>query len=261
MDPTSTMELCLMLPLAKNVLSLEEIAEYWSREINGIRTAPEIFNELLAAFWRSRLVLYGTTGRTPVDRRGLLRAISKFPEHPGFTIVESVDSIPLTATYRLDGGISIDTTVYVILPLDHDHWSNDIIESASEALADRSFEDFDGMMARGLRLLGSTREALGIYCELMGYNFPRFWLRTTEKPVSFGGRPSVMRQIAAEMTRRADLRVLAPTLRKEATALLTWANANIDEKMQLPQLQTIENGIRKQYKTLRAATALGDHKT
>jgi hypothetical protein len=39
-----------MLPLASNALRLEEIAEYWPREIAGVRTMAEIYARLLSSF-------------------------------------------------------------------------------------------------------------------------------------------------------------------------------------------------------------------
>ena len=44
-----------MLPIHENVLQLIWIAEYWSREINGVRTSAEIHDQLLAAYWRGHL--------------------------------------------------------------------------------------------------------------------------------------------------------------------------------------------------------------
>ena len=70
----------------------------------------------------------------------------------------------------------------------------------------------------------------------------------------------MMRQIEAGMRRRANIKMLAPTLRQEATALRGWAQANINPENQLPQVASIENGLRKLYNELRP-TGCPDHKT
>ena len=68
-----------------------------------------------------------------------------------------------------------------------------------------------------------------------------------------------MRQIRAEMTRRAERQVLAPTLREEVKALLIWAQAHIDETIQLPKQQATENALRNDYKRLRSAAVVDEH--
>src|SRR5438045_2068840 len=233
-----------MLPLAFNVLSLEEIAEYWSREIAGVRTMAEMYAELLSAFWRDDLTVFGSSGKVPVDRRRFLELVRRESVHPGFTLVDSAGVIPPAIEKQFGRSIIIDTTTYVVLPSDHSDWTDDIVETAYRRLATMSFEDFHDVLKPGLRALSTTREELRNFCAMKGYDLPRFWFRATkERPVSFGGRSSVMRQIRAEMTRRAERQVLAPTLREEVKALLIWAQAHIDETIQLPKQQATENAL------------------
>jgi hypothetical protein len=250
-----------MLPIRDYALQLEMIAEYWSREIAGIRTMPEIHDELLAAFWHNKLTVFDSRGEARADRRRLLGSIRLKSEHTGFTVVDSVQMIPPTMEKHPDGGVTVYLMKYVVLPADESGWTDDIVEAAYRTLATISFEDFHDLFKPGLRLLSTTQETLAAYCDSMGYNLPRFWFRATKDPVSFGGRPSAMRQIRAEMTRRADRHVLAPTLREEANALLIWAKTNIDEKIQLPQLRSAENALRGSYNKLRSTAVAGEHKT
>jgi hypothetical protein len=154
----------------------------------------------------------------------------------------------------------IDTTTYVVLPSDDSNWTDDIVETAYRELATMSFEDFHDLLKPGLRALSTTRDELGRYCAMKGYDLPRFWFRATkERPVSFGGRPSVMRQIRAEMARRAARHVLAPKLRDEVKALLIWADANIGKDRQLPKPPATENALRDDYNRLRAADVVDEH--
>lgn len=93
-----------MLPLPDTGLRLDHIAQYWSRELQDVRTAAEIYNKLLSAFWQDRLASFGSSGETRVDRKRLLGAIAMQVNHPGFVIVESREAIP-EATYHPDGTI------------------------------------------------------------------------------------------------------------------------------------------------------------
>ena len=260
-DPTSKMAPCPMLPLVYNVLRLDEIAEYWSREIGGVRTTTEIYNELLSAFWHNRLTIFGSSGEARVDRRGLLRSVRLKSEHPGFAVLASVKMIPPAMKKHPDGGATVNLMKYIILPSDEADWSDDILEAAYRILVKMSFDDYHGVLIPGLLALSTTQEALGLYCDMKGYARPMFWFRAAKKPGSFGGRPSVMRQIAAEMTRRAGQGVLAPKLREEVGALLIWAKGKIDEKIQLPQQRSAENALRQLYKELRSNTVVCQHET
>jgi hypothetical protein len=250
-----------MLPIRDGVLQLEIIAEYWYREIAGVRTMPEIHDELLAAFWHNKLTVFGSGGEARVDRRRFLRSVRLKSEHPGFTLVDSVKMIPPEIEKHPDSSVTVYLMKYIFLPSDEFDWTDDIVEAAYQTLATMSFEDFHDLLKPGFRALSTTREALADYCNLMSYDPPRFWFHATKDAVSFGGRPSAMRQIRAEMTRRADRHVLAPTLREEATALLKWAETNIDEKIQLPQVRAIENALRKEYKKFRPTAVVDEHKT
>jgi hypothetical protein len=251
-----------MLPLVDNILRLQEISEYWSREHNRVRTSIEIFDELLTAFWQNKLIVYGLSGRSPIDRLGLLKTTRLRLQHPGFTIVESKEDIPVLATRNFGGSVSIDLTFYIVLPSNESAWTEDILKNAYDALATLSIEDFDDLVKPAFRSLCTTREGLAEYCDSVPYPRPRFWYTDSEKlePRSFGGRRSVMRQITAEMKRRAALQHLAPRLREEAAALRLWAEENIEEKEQLPKSLSIENAIRQDYNRLKPV-ASDEHKT
>jgi hypothetical protein len=199
-----------MLPLVDNILRLQEISEYWSREHNRVRTSIEIFDELLTAFWQNKLIVYGLSGRSPIDRLGLLKTTRLRLQHPGFTIVESKEDIPVLATRNFGGSVSIDLTFYIVLPSNESAWTEDILKNAYDALATLSIEDFDDLVKPAFRSLCTTREGLAEYCDSVPYPRPRFWYTDSEKlePRSFGGRRSVMRQITAEMKRRAALQHL-----------------------------------------------------
>jgi hypothetical protein len=252
-----------MLPIQENALSLSWIAEYWSREIGGLRTAAEIHHELLAAFWRGELGVVGGDVRKVVDRVTFLKCVALKRDHPGFVLIDSPEKTPPKATLRADGSVMVNIQTYITLPSDHSSWTDDIVGTACDELAKLSWEDYHDLVKPGVYALRSTRRNLASYCETGGYALPRFWFGKPgprDEVRSFGGRPSVMRQLEAEMCRRASRRILAPKLREEAKELRLWAEANIDAENQIPQVRAIENALRRRYKELKGDSC-SDHKT
>jgi hypothetical protein len=245
-----------MLPIQENALLLSWIAEYWCREIGGLRTSAEIHHELLAAFWRGELDVVGGDERKIIDRATFLKCVALKRDHPGFVLVDSPEEIPQKAMTHADGSVTVDIQTYILLPSDQSHWTDDIVGTACDELANLSWEDYHDLVKPGVNALRSTRQNLARYCESAGYASPRFWfgspLGNRDEFRSFGGRPSVMRQIEKEMRRRAGTRTLAPTLREEAKQLRLWAEANIDAEKQIPQITSIENALRQLYKKLKA---------
>jgi hypothetical protein len=253
-----------MLPIHENVLQLIWIAEYWSREINGVRTAAEIHDQLLAAYWRGELRVVGRDERGLLNRVTFLKLVARERNHPGFVLVDSPEMIPTKITERGDGSVMVDTLTYIVLPPDYTCWTSDIISSACRELAKLWLEGYHDLIQPGVFALRCTKKNFAAYCEAMHYDPPRFWFgdptRKRNEVKSFVGRPSVMRAIEAEMRRRADAKVLAPRLRQEAQALRRWAEGNINPDHQIPQVAAIANALRERYKELVPASR-ADHKT
>jgi hypothetical protein len=247
-----------MLPLRATSLPFDRIAEYWSKQLGQIRSAREIHQELLAAFWHGVLPAH-LEGR-PRDRRRYLKAVRKCGSHPDFELVESADAIPPGEQELPDGGAVVDLTCYVVLPSDEASWSEAIVEAACEQLAEIPPEGFNELILPGILALHATKENIGRFCDEHGYARPTFWFgqeTQSDRPRSFVGRPSVMRQIQDELRRRATAQALAPRLRDEAKLLRTWAETHIPSGQQLPGWQAIENAIRAEYKRLRGGADSG----
>jgi hypothetical protein len=164
-----------MLPIAQPVLSLEEIAERWSREMRGIYTSDEIFGRFLAEFWRGRLHVTGANGVNKVDRLAFLKIVNRRRAHPGFTLIESAEERPPASETLPDGSVRVDMTSYITVPSDAASWTDELLEAAYAHLATMSFENFSDLIKPGFAAFCTTREALGTYCEAMGYDPPLFW--------------------------------------------------------------------------------------
>lgn len=245
-----------MLPLREPLLRLAQIADHWARELIQIRTQADIHAELLSAFWLGSLQVVVKEGGKPYDRENLLRVINLARgEHPGFVLVENVASIPPAVQDQPDGGALVDLTTYIVLPADETSWTDSIIAAAYQQFAKVPFEEFGPLVLPALYALSATKDALGEFCDQCGYDRPRFWFGPIRKRAkSYAGRPSVMRQIEAEMRRRAEAGQLAPKLREEAAALHSWAKKNISDDMQIPQIRAIENALRDGYRALQGGT-------
>jgi hypothetical protein len=135
-------------------------------------------SELISAFWLNELMVFGPRGEPRVDRRRVLESVRLKSEHPGFTVVDSVEIIPPREEEHPDGSLTINLRGYIVLPADEARWTDDMVEAAYRILATMSFEDFHDLLKHGLRAFSTTREALAAYCESMGYDLPRFWFAT-----------------------------------------------------------------------------------
>lgn len=131
----------LMLPIESDELRLVDIAEYWSREGKGIRPADEIFEALIAAFWRGEIrVRYGK-GAPEVRPIALLRVISRNREHPGFLFIEPGASDRPVVTKHPDGSVEIYNPNCIVLPSDPSGWDETILRTAYDRLAALSVND------------------------------------------------------------------------------------------------------------------------
>lgn len=166
-----------MLPIHESVLYLTEIAEYWSRELDRMRTSSEIYAEFLAAFWKGELAAVHVSNRHSIDRKNMLKAINSTRklEHPGFTLVESAESIPPKVVQHQDDSVTFDQGFYIVLPPDVTDWTDEIVRSAYDQFAKLSLDDFHELIKPPICGLGATREALAAYCNLMDWDRPLFW--------------------------------------------------------------------------------------
>jgi len=164
-----------MLPIRASVLRLDRTAEYWSRELIRVRTTAEIEGELRSAFWRDELELVYEISAKAIDREAVLRGINMRRDHPGFTLVDGGEMIPAPAVEDASGGVTIDLRRYIVLPSDPAQWTDEILCSAYDAMAEVELADFDELIKPAIRMFSVTRDALAGYCDRIGCDRPRFW--------------------------------------------------------------------------------------
>jgi hypothetical protein len=258
---------CGMYPLIETSLTLLELARHWSRSFPERLPADELADRLLQAVWSGELLVCGEDG-SAIQRERLFHMVrqtdaSTMP-HPGIVIYDDPSDLPPEVRILPDGGAEVSLAHRLRLPTDPSLWTPEIVADACTVLASCRMRDFSSLIHPKFVSLRITNDAFAAFCIGRGYELPGFWFARstagTNKPKSYGGRPSVVRQIEGEMRRRAARGNLAPRLREEATALYHWAKTAIDASQQIPKPGAIENTLRKVYKELKAAAASA-HKT
>jgi len=242
-----------MYPLPQPILRLPDLARHWRRHFPERPPAEELVETLLQAFWQGMSVLCRADG-TPVRRVGVLGMVRAAAPHPGMLIYEQPGHPPPLKQELPDGGVTIVLGHRVYLPSQTADWSDEIISAACSTLAVCRWTDYSASAHMGLLELAMTRDAFEALCVERGYERPPFWFgrdATGKAARSFGGRPSVMRPIEAEMRRHALQGDLKPTLREEARSLHAWASHNIPAAAQIPTMHAIENALREVYRELR----------
>jgi hypothetical protein len=231
-------------------LRLAKLAEYQARSLGEVRSSEEIYSELLSAFWLGELEAVHEESNAPIRRFNILNAVGQIREHPGFILVEPADVLPPKVQIHPDGGATVDPTNYIILPGDKTRRTEKIDQEAFARLAKRSFDDFADPIKPVLFGLAIRREDYGRYCDLQEQERPTFWFGQINKSESFGGRPSAMRRIMAEMVRRHKAGQIAPKVREEAEYLAKWAKDRLPAGFPAPLAKSIENAIREPYRSL-----------
>jgi hypothetical protein len=240
-------------------LRLFKLAEYQARSMGEVRSEEDIHSELLSAFWLGELQAVNEESHSPINRFNVLDAVARTREHPGFTLVETADLLPQKVQIHPDGSVTVDSTNYVVLPKNKDDRTDEIAREALAKLAKTRFDDFADAIRPVLYGLAVRKEAYGQYCDLLELERPPFWFGQVGATRGFGGRPSAMRQIMAEMARRHKTGEIASKVREEAEFLAKWAKENLPAGIQAPQGKSIENAIRDRYHSLMSETT--SHKT
>ena len=196
-----------MYPLSDTTLALPELAKHWVRDLPQKPPKAEVLDYLVQSLWRGDFETFASAAGGIISRRQALRTVALSAPHPGFTICPTAESVPPATTPTDDGGVIVDTTIYVVLPDEEEHWSPDVIEAVYTTLGGCSLNAFARNFVIGMRLQTLTRDQFGAFCDLRGHRRPGFWFvyESQATAPSFGGRPSSMRLIEVELRRRAEI--------------------------------------------------------
>lgn len=244
-----------MYPLADSRLTLPEIAKHWVRDLPQHPPEAEILDYLIKSFWRGDFEPFASTSSGIIARRQALRAVAQSGPHPGLVICPAADSVPPSSVPTDDGGVTVDLTTYVVIPDSEENWSAKVLDAAYAILGTCSLSGFSENFVIGMRLQSLTKEQFGAFCDLRHHPRPGFWFSqpSERRPLSFGGRPSAMRLIEAELRRRAESAQLSPKLADEAKYLEAWGRDHLPPDLPAPKAKSICNAVRALFRNLHAA--------
>lgn len=119
------------------ILSLLQIASFWSDERVPARSEEETFALLLASFWRGEFegVTVNTVGRK-ITRRNVLTALNSQREMLTTPLILLPGARAPEPIYGLDGSVTLPLMLQLILPLDASMWTDEQIIEASRVLAE-----------------------------------------------------------------------------------------------------------------------------
>jgi hypothetical protein len=154
-------------------LTLFQIADDWSREIQPARSLDELLNELVMAWWRGELeVVSGPT------RLKLLKALFKNGQAEIPFWVNGAD-LPQTSWELPDGGVELLIFPVLRIPsIDPEAWTDGECEAAYQAIAehwrDSCFDLISPLVTGGISLSAPSFAQWIADC---GHTPPEFWLR------------------------------------------------------------------------------------
>ena len=123
----------LLQVVRQPVLRLIKLAEYHARSVGEVRSERDIFAELLTAFWLGELSDIYSTPSSKIDRFDILRGVTIFRNHPGFTLVERKEDLVQNVVEHPDGSVSIGPKP-ILLPRDCARWTDEICKAAYSEL-------------------------------------------------------------------------------------------------------------------------------
>lgn len=220
-----------MFRISEDKLSIRDITDYWSREIQP----PASPNELLACFerawWR------GEINASQITRLELLKRLFKSMrsrETPSIVFITPEDTPPAEINELGDGALLIDLRPRVPVPSGNpDTWSEGSCAHAFEVLAQKpSSEHYKEWTLRFL-IMEITRDEFIRFLISQGYDFPSFWRLPTHSPKELKPAPKgVVRKAIRDVYDRAmalgekppNIKELVIPVRKELEAKLYKAD-------------------------------------
>lgn len=164
-------------PVREQSLSLAKLARFLSRVSGEVHDLPEIYQDLLGAFWTGHLQARRHEAGQPVSRFEFLGTIAHYREHSGFSFLEPSDAVPPKVTMNPDGTASIDNHRYIVLPSDPSLWTEAVLERAYAELASVAFDGYHEHLQPVVISLTVTKDDFGSYYDRTARPRPLFWFR------------------------------------------------------------------------------------
>jgi hypothetical protein len=162
-----------------DILSLAEVARFWSRDPHTIFAQAEIADLLIQAIWRGDLAVTSPAGHNPRAgdyRQSLLLAVAGIRTHPGLLFIRPGDDVRPAETDLPDGGALIDLRERISWTADGVEPSDATTQAAFAKLASVELDAYDEAVVGPILLgLPIDRDALRAFCESSGFPLPKFW--------------------------------------------------------------------------------------
>jgi hypothetical protein len=193
-----------MFPISKDKLSIREITDYWSREMQP----PASPNELLACFERAWWLgeILGDL-RLP-SRLELLKSLFKLMRNrdtPELLFVTSDTILPANTVERGDGSLDVDLRPRVLVPSnDPDTWTEASCNGAFQAMAEIPSLEHYAEYSFGFTARKLTVDEFFKWIARRGFDLPKFWKRPDDEATSLQLKLASERMIEDEVRRVYD---------------------------------------------------------
>jgi hypothetical protein len=160
-----------MFPISADKLTIEKIADYWSRDIQPSASWKELVTFLEAAWWRGEI-----KGQSVITRLALLKSMFNHDDAAGIVFFTEEDTPPLPYIELPDGELKVDLRPKIIVPsTDPDMWRRVACDKAFQALA--KLPSFDHYPNRTIQFLMMelTRDEFQRLLTALGIDLPEFW--------------------------------------------------------------------------------------
>lgn len=177
-----------MYPVSNSSLSLLQIADYWSREIQPPASQNELLALLEAAWWLGEI-----KGNSELTRFQLLKKMFTLKRDlTGIVFITEEDGgLPVSVSLA-DGTAVVDLRPRVTVPSATDKWHEVTYEAAFEVLAKPSSFEHYPIISSGLDFIELTRDEFIQWLEARGFDFPKFWKGTVDPKVQLKPAPDPM---------------------------------------------------------------------
>jgi hypothetical protein len=162
-----------MLPVSSAaLLTMDRIADYWSREIKPQMSKGEVYDALVKAWWRGEFAeAFGPR------RCDLVRALYATRGSGPIFVVHGRETQP-SITMLEGGGAQVDLSPHIPLPNSlPDSWTDDLCTDAFNAIAASWNERAFAVIAPSVLSVGLDSRSFFQWTALQGYPRPTFWRR------------------------------------------------------------------------------------
>jgi hypothetical protein len=198
-----------MFPIGKHKLSLQEISDYWSREIQPPASGKELYRLLESAWWLGEI-----RGDSAISRLQLLKKmfmVMRERDDLGIVFIVGQDAGPPPVEKLLpDGSLLVDIRHEIPVPSSETNdWDESACKDAFHTLAQTlSFETYPEI-APGLAYIELSHDEFVRWLQNHGYSVPQFWAPSpfkSKKPSLVSAENRAIKALGSYLVHNSDLK-------------------------------------------------------